>query len=89
MPKTPDYFHDKAILITRAGSGIGRAAALVFAREGAGVVCSDIDEPAAERVANQVLETWAIHERTKRGRGDARIFGPFRGRSRGSMNNPG
>jgi 3-oxoacyl-[acyl-carrier protein] reductase len=34
MPKTPDYFAGKTIVITGAGSGIGRATALVFAREG-------------------------------------------------------
>jgi len=59
MPKTPDYFHGKTILITGAGSGIGRSAALIFAREGANVVCSDIDADAAERVANQVIQMGA------------------------------
>ena len=44
MPKTPDYFHGKTIVITGAASGIGRATALIFAREGANVVCADIDE---------------------------------------------
>ena len=44
MPKTPDYFHGKTIIITGAGSGIGRATALIFAREGANVVCADINE---------------------------------------------
>jgi NADPH:quinone reductase-like Zn-dependent oxidoreductase len=34
MPKTPDYFHGKTVVITGAASGIGRAAALIFAREG-------------------------------------------------------
>ena len=43
MPKTPDYFNGKTIIITGAGSGIGRAAALIFAREGANVVCADIN----------------------------------------------
>ena len=43
MPKTPDYFVGKTIIITGAASGIGRAAALIFAREGANVVCADID----------------------------------------------
>lgn len=37
MPKSPDYFAGKTILITGAASGIGRAAALVFAREKANV----------------------------------------------------
>ena len=36
MPKTPDYFAAKTIVITGAASGIGRATALTFAREGAG-----------------------------------------------------
>ena len=59
MAKTPDYFHGKTILITGAGSGIGRATALVFAREGANVVCADLDPDAAERVANQVIQMGA------------------------------
>jgi 3-oxoacyl-[acyl-carrier protein] reductase len=54
MPKTPDYFHGKTIVITGAGSGIGRATALVFAREGANVVCADINEAAARETAGQV-----------------------------------
>ncbi|MDI1343835.1 MAG: SDR family NAD(P)-dependent oxidoreductase [Pseudolabrys sp.] len=51
MPKTPDYFHGKTIVITGAGSGIGRATALIFAREGANVVCADINEAAAAKTA--------------------------------------
>jgi 3-oxoacyl-[acyl-carrier protein] reductase len=31
MPKTPDYFVGKTIIITGAASGIGRAAAMIFA----------------------------------------------------------
>jgi 3-oxoacyl-[acyl-carrier protein] reductase len=54
MPKTPDYFMGKTIVITGAGSGIGRSAALIFAREGANVVCADIDADAARRVAETV-----------------------------------
>lgn len=44
MARTPDYFRGKTIVITGAASGIGRATALVFAREGARIVCGDIDE---------------------------------------------
>jgi 3-oxoacyl-[acyl-carrier protein] reductase len=54
MPKTPDYFAGKTIVITGAGSGIGRATALIFAREGANVVCADINEAGARETASQV-----------------------------------
>lgn len=51
MARTPDYFRDKAIIITGAGSGIGRAAAVIFAREGSRVLCADINEDAARETA--------------------------------------
>jgi len=54
MPKTPDYFHGKTIVITGAASGIGRAAALIFAREGANVVCADINEEGVEQTAEAI-----------------------------------
>jgi 3-oxoacyl-[acyl-carrier protein] reductase len=54
MPKTPDYFAGKTIVITGAGSGIGRATALIFAREGANVVCADLNEDGARETAAQV-----------------------------------
>jgi len=56
MPKTPDYFHNKTIVITGAGGGIGRATALIFAREGANVVVTDIDPEAARRVAETIQQ---------------------------------
>jgi 3-oxoacyl-[acyl-carrier protein] reductase len=54
MPKTPDYFAGKTIIITGAASGIGRATALIFAREGANVVCADINEAGARATAEAV-----------------------------------
>ena len=54
MPKTPDYFAGKTIIITGAGSGIGRATALTFARERANVVCADINEQGARDTAASV-----------------------------------
>ncbi len=54
MPKTPDYFAGKTIIITGAGSGIGHATALIFAREHANVVCADLNEAAARKTADEV-----------------------------------
>jgi 3-oxoacyl-[acyl-carrier protein] reductase len=54
MPKTPDYFAGKTIIITGAASGIGRATALIFAREGANVVCADLNEQGARDTAATV-----------------------------------
>ena len=54
MPGTLDYFAGKTIVITGAGSGIGRATALIFARERANVVCADINEKGARDTADAV-----------------------------------
>lgn len=54
MPKTPNYFSGKTIIITGAASGIGRATALVFAREKANVVCADINESGVKETAEQI-----------------------------------
>ncbi len=46
-----DVFDEKIALVTGASRGIGRAAALRFARDGATVVCSDVaDEGGYETV---------------------------------------
>src|SRR4029078_8174476 len=54
MPKTPDYFAGKTIIITGAASGIGRATALIFAREKANVVCADINESGVKETAERI-----------------------------------
>ncbi len=54
MPKTPDYFAGKTVIVTGAASGIGRATALIFARERANVVCADINEAGARQTADEV-----------------------------------
>src|ERR1700692_2569361 len=54
MPRTPDYFAGKTIVITGAASGIGRATALIFAREHANVVCADLNENGARETAAAV-----------------------------------
>ncbi len=56
MPKTPDYFVGKTIVITGAASGIGRATAMIFAREGANVVSADIDADGARRTAEHIVQ---------------------------------
>ena len=56
MPKTPDYFNGRTLVITGAGSGIGRATATIFGREGANVVCADIDEQSAVSAARETEE---------------------------------
>ncbi len=47
---------NRVALITGAGMGIGREAAVLFAREGARVVAADIDEPAARETVRLVEE---------------------------------
>ena len=45
---------DKAVLITGAGSGLGREMALVFAREGAKIGVNDVRPEAAQNVVTEV-----------------------------------
>mgnify|MGYP001209480048 CR=1 FL=1 len=47
---------DKVALITGAGSGMGRLAALTFAREGARVIAADVSATAGEETVAQIAE---------------------------------
>jgi NAD(P)-dependent dehydrogenase (short-subunit alcohol dehydrogenase family) len=48
------YFGDTLVSVTGAGSGIGRETALAFAREGAELVISDIDEASLKETAARI-----------------------------------
>lgn len=54
---------DRVAIVTGAGSGIGRAGALIMAREGAHVVVVDIDLGNAEETASQIAEAGGSGER--------------------------
>jgi NAD(P)-dependent dehydrogenase (short-subunit alcohol dehydrogenase family) len=47
-------FEDKSVVVTGAGSGVGRASALRFAEEGARVVCADLQLEWAKETVRQI-----------------------------------
>jgi meso-butanediol dehydrogenase/(S,S)-butanediol dehydrogenase/diacetyl reductase len=55
---------DKVVLVTGAGSGIGRGIADVLAREGAELVLTDVDLASAKRVAAELGATAFEHDVT-------------------------
>jgi NAD(P)-dependent dehydrogenase (short-subunit alcohol dehydrogenase family) len=51
--------HGASAVVTGAGSGIGAAFAIELGRRGGAVVCSDIDEAAAQRTVDEITERGA------------------------------
>ena len=49
-------FQDKIVIVTGAGSGIGRATATRFAEEGADISIADVNQAGADETANSVHE---------------------------------
>jgi NAD(P)-dependent dehydrogenase (short-subunit alcohol dehydrogenase family) len=56
MPNEEESFAGKVAFVTGAANGIGRAAALAFARKGAGVVVADISEQGNQETARMIEE---------------------------------
>ena len=54
-------FTDKSIIVTGAGSGIGRAAAILFAAEGGKVIVADVTD-GAEATAQAIREAGGVAE---------------------------
>jgi NAD(P)-dependent dehydrogenase (short-subunit alcohol dehydrogenase family) len=73
MTLVPGRLDNKVAVITGAGSGIGLATARRFAREGAQVVCADVDEASGKAAAAEVGGTFVAVDVTE----DAQVLAMF------------
>src|SRR6476646_3821124 len=53
-------FDGRVVVITGAGSGIGRASALGFAADGASVVVNDIEEVTAQATVDEIVAAGGV-----------------------------
>jgi NAD(P)-dependent dehydrogenase (short-subunit alcohol dehydrogenase family) len=51
-----ERYKNKAIIVTGAGNGMGRASALAFAREGGGVAVADINAVEGQAMVRQIAD---------------------------------
>jgi len=58
MPPEKEFAREVVVIIG-AGNGIGKATAFRVAKEGAHVVCADLDEEAAEQTANELMDIYS------------------------------
>jgi 2-keto-3-deoxy-L-fuconate dehydrogenase len=66
----------KTCLVTAAGQGIGRASALMMAREGARVIATDVNAAALESLATEGIETRILNVRNPASIADAVLACP-------------
>jgi 2-keto-3-deoxy-L-fuconate dehydrogenase len=67
----------KRALVTAAGQGIGRASAVMMAREGAKVLATDVNEKALAELAAEGIETRVLNVRDPASIAAAAELGPF------------